>query len=78
MKNILKLLTTLMLFVAFSFGASKESTVLSGEAAISLSPNKVSKRIDFITKTFSTEDDNIVKKRSHKRRRKVRRPRQGR
>ena len=39
---------------------------MSGEAAISLSPNKSVKAIDFITKTFSTEDDNIVKKRSHK------------
>ena len=78
MKSILNFLTIVMFFSAFSLGASKESSVLSGEAAISLSPKKVSKRIDFITKTFSTEDENVIKKRSHKRRRKVRRPRQGR
>ena len=74
MKNILNLISILIFLVSFSF--AKE--IYSGEEAISLSPKKSSKRVDLIVKTYSTEDDNIIKKRSHKRRRKVRRPRQGR
>ena len=71
MKNIL-----ILTLIFFSFSFAKE--IYSGEEAISLSPKKSSKRVDLIVKTYSTEDDNIIKKRSHKRRRKVRRPRQGR
>ena len=71
MKNIL-----ILTLIFFSISFAKE--IYSGEEAISLSPKKSSKRVDLIAKTYSTEDDNIIKKRSHKRRRKVRRPRQGR
>ena len=74
MKNLLKLI--LITLFLFSFSSAKE--IYSGEEVISLSPKKSSKRVDLIVKTYSTHDENIIKKRSHKRRRKVRRPRQGR
>ena len=61
-----------------SFSNTNENSVYSGEDAIYLSPKKASKRINIIKKTFATEDEHVIKKRSHKRRRKVRRPRQGR
>ena len=74
MKNLLKLI--LITLFLFSFSSAKE--IYSGEEVISLSPKKSSKRVDLIVKTYSTHDENIIKKHSHKRRRKVRRPRQGR
>ena len=76
MNNILKYIVLTFSLIAFSFAETK--AVYSGEDAITLSPQKSSKRVDIIIKTYSTEDDNVIKKRSHKRRRKVRRPRQGR
>ena len=78
MKNILKLYIISSFFIVSLFSNTKEIYVYSGEAVINLSPSKSSKRIDFISKTYSTQDDDSIKKRSHKRRRKVRRPRQGR
>ena len=78
MKNILKLFVLIISLMVFALANAKEAYIYSGDAVIALSPNKSSKRIDIIEKTYATNDENIIKKRSHKRRRKVRRPRQGR
>ena len=82
----IEILTKMLLFRSFSlftplaltFANTKEVYVYSGADAIALSPNKSSKRVDIIEKLYATDDEHIIKKRSHKRRRKVRRPRQGR
>ena len=71
MNKIIKIYLTL-LFFSFVFTNTKELYVYSGDDAISLSPKKSSKRIDFIEKTYLTADEDAIKKRSHKRRRKVR------
>ena len=78
MKNIIKLFLLSFTLFALVFANTNEVSVYSGDAAISLSPKKAAKRVDIIQKTYATDDEHIVKKRSHKRRRKVRRPRQGR
>ena len=77
MINIIKTIL-ISLFASFVFSNTNEMPVYSGDAVISLSPVKKTKRIDIIKKTFATDSDEPLKKRSHKRRRKIRRPRQGR
>ena len=78
MKIIINILILILGLSSFVFSNTNEKSVYSGDDAISLSPKKASKRINIIKKTFATEDEHVIKKRSHKRRRKVRRPRQGR
>ena len=78
MKNILKTYILSFLLFSFAFTSTKEIYIYSGDAVISLSSQKMSKRVDIIKNIYITNDDEPIKKRSHKRRRKVRRPRQGR
>ena len=78
MKNIIKFFISSFFLFALTFANTKEVYVYCGADAIALSPNKSSKRVDIIEKIYATDDEHIIKKRSHKRRRKVRRPRQGR
>ena len=66
MKNILKLSILVTTFITVGFSNVKEVYIFSGDAAISLSPNKASKRVDLINKTYATNDENSIKKRSHK------------
>ena len=78
MINIIKTISMSLIVFSFVFSNTNEMPVYSGDAVISLSPVKKTKRIDIIKKTFATDSDEPLKKRSHKRRRKIRRPRQGR
>ena len=78
MKNIIKILSMSLIIFSFVFSNTNEMSIYSGDAVISLSPIKKTKRVDVIKKTFATDSDEPLKKRSHKRRRKIRRPRQGR
>ena len=78
MINIIKTISMSLIIFSFVLSNTNEMPVYSGDAVISLSPVKKTKRIDIIKKTFATDSDEPLKKRSHKRRRKIRRPRQGR
>ena len=78
MINIIKTISMSLIIFSFVFSNTNELPVYSGDAVISLSPVLKTKRIDIIKKTFATDSDEPLKKRSHKRRRKIRRPRQGR
>ena len=63
----------------FSANIEKNSlSVLYGDNIIGLSSNEAQdRRVSFEQKNYSL-DDSSIKKRSHKRRRKIRRPREGR
>ena len=76
--KIMTKISTLLIMISFVFTNTKELYVYSGESVINLSPVTKNKRVDIINKTYSTDSDEPLKKRSHKRRRKIRRPRQGR
>ena len=78
MLNFIKNILISFLLTSFVFSNTNELPVYSGDAVISLSPLKKTKRIDIIKKSYATDSDEPLKKRSHKRRRKIRRPRQGR
>ena len=55
------------------------NSILTGKNAVALSPTEgANKRVVFEERFFSTNENDTIKKRSHKRRRKVRRPREGR
>ncbi len=59
--------------------SAKTSRIITGKSAVLLSPVVgENKRAVFEERYFSTQENDTIKKRSHKRRRKVRRPREGR
>ena len=80
MKTIYKQIITLFVF-SFVFSAQIETnsfSILYGDNLIKLSPlNDLNSRSSFEQKEYKT-DNYTIKKRSHKRRRKIRRPREGR
>tara|TARA_Y100001935_G_scaffold30569_1_gene23939 strand:- start:574 stop:810 length:237 start_codon:yes stop_codon:yes gene_type:complete len=78
MINFIKNISISFLLTSFVFSNTNELPVYSGDAVIALSPLKKTKRTDIIKKSYATDSDEPLKKRSHKRRRKIRRPRQGR
>ena len=78
MINIIKTISMSLVVFSIVFSNTIELPVYSGDAVINLSPVKKAKRVEVIKKTFATDSDEPMKKRSHKRRRKIRRPRQGR
>ena len=76
--NIKILLVTVFLFSGLYAGQKKFLTLSAKEsAALSCSPSN-EKRTLSIERNFSIDGEELLKKRSHKRRRKVRRPREGR
>ena len=62
MINIIKTISMLLIIFSFVFSNTNEMPVYSGDAVISLSPVKKTKRIDIIKKTFATDSDEPLKK----------------
>ena len=83
MNKLFKNITLLVFLIAsFSFaniGNSKVSRVITGKAVASFALSKgTSARTAIEEKIYNSHENDTIKKRSHKRRRKVRRPREGR
>ena len=83
---MIRMNTKIILSMFFTFSivlcgerVAGSNLVLTGKNAVSFPLKEgVNKRVVFEERSFSTNENDTIKKRSHKRRRKVRRPREGR